>query len=737
VSPLLDQRGGVDVRVVDEKSAPLEGIVVTLQDAASRAAMVDVPTGITRNDGWCAFSDVAVGSTLVMTEGGHGARSRVDAGERAQVVIRLSGRDALDTILVRGTVVDTDGAPFEDAQILIASVPRLPQSPPCEPREVARTDSAGRFTVPRVATGAFVAACAPGMVPTRWIEASARGNRRGDHREMELRLVLRDGGGGVRGRVVDVAGRAVPDAALLVGGDTRSLLERETDDATGASALPRLSLLARTDRDGRFELDGIHPGTESVTARAAGFAPWSGAVAVREGETSECEITLSPGARVEGFVRDASGEPVADAEIAIGPPLRFTSTRARAHADGSFRLDGLTPGPAAVVVTSERGGACAAKLELVAGETLRWDATLRAGGAIRGMVRTTSGTPLSRWFVSARVATGSSDLEALSGMEKLASAWTDEKGDFTLEHLTSAGYDLELFDERNDPVPAAARRNVAPDSSRLEIVVPDEALASATLVGVILAADGRVPAGIELFIGSSDVRTGSRGYSVDPATGRFEVGPLPPGNYFLVARAPGLPDCERTGLRLDAGRRTEAGEVRFTQAAALVLSFGGDGVELSGGEVTVHAAGGFRKTATIVGRAATIEGLPPGACHVAVAGPGFAAQQFRLDVPAGGRIERSVALAAGVALTLRICSPAHAIPANIFPSAHVVDAGTRDRLISTNLSDLAQSPFDWKIRLAPGRYTALVYADSQEATAVDFSVGAGDPSDRVVEVHPR
>ena len=166
------------------------------------------------------------------------------------------------------------------------------------------------------------------------------------------------------------------------------VIERETK-SDGTCALFRRSLWGGA-LSGRMRpemrLEVSHPD----------FAPWSGRVDPNDDAVT---IQLTRGARVEGTVRAAGGEPVA------GAAIRWTwAGRSRSiYSDGAgrFRVPPLPTGPRDFLVTADgRADASRATLELVDGETIAWSPRLAPAPLIRGHAFDERGRPLvGAWVV--------------------------------------------------------------------------------------------------------------------------------------------------------------------------------------------------------------------------------------------------------------------------------------------------------------------------------------------------
>jgi hypothetical protein len=136
------------------------------------------------------------------------------------------------------------------------------------------------------------------------------------------------------------------------------------------------------------------PGTYDVTV-----FPGSGALPVRLGRQRigdgvvRWKVALSPGAVVEGHVRDAAGEPVRGARVEAGP-VGWTHTRSRigghasdtTDAEGRYSLAGLSDGEIEIVVRAgEESGAVvetSKRITVSAERSTRLDLNVPVGGSV-------------------------------------------------------------------------------------------------------------------------------------------------------------------------------------------------------------------------------------------------------------------------------------------------------------------------------------------------------------------
>jgi protocatechuate 3,4-dioxygenase beta subunit len=131
---------------------------------------------------------------------------------------------------------------------------------------------------------------------------------------------------------------------------------------------------AKSDAEGRFSFPSVAPGTYYVSIARTGFVTRrstrallsnGGTITLAEGEKMvDVTILLWPAAVIRGKVLDASGEPVANANVAVirpdsrrKNPLRAYGLPQNANTDdnGDYRLFGIVPGRYLVLATGLGG----------------------------------------------------------------------------------------------------------------------------------------------------------------------------------------------------------------------------------------------------------------------------------------------------------------------------------------------------------------------------------------------
>jgi hypothetical protein len=297
-----------------------------------------------------------------------------------------------------------------------------------------------------------------------------------------------------------------------------------------------------TDAEGAFQLTPQEPHDYLLRAEAAGRAPAEVEVLAFDpaAGAGPLVVALEPGGAIEGTLRARHDAEVAGAFVAASRGDAFPRV-ARATADGSFRFEGLAPGPWLVEALGEdphldqpssshgiapKGGpAFESNCTVFPGATTRFDLDLAALPlcAVRGVLAV-DGPPASGWQVAL------TDLDRRNGRaSENPAGFTGADGDFRLE-VTRPGHYQLVFLRPGDASGLALMRKVTLAEGELDA---SYAFATGRLAGI-----GAMPgaAGLDkvylLWKGSKDARVL---LVVEPdAEGRFALDPVPAGNVELV-----------------------------------------------------------------------------------------------------------------------------------------------------------------------------------------------------------
>jgi protocatechuate 3,4-dioxygenase beta subunit len=470
-----------------------------------------------------AFSGAA---TVDAAAAGHlPSSAEARPGDGQPLTFALPPATALD-----GVVTDGSGRPVAGAEVQARSASSRFRDE--TPEISARSGADGRFHLASLAIGQMyeVAATRAGFAAaTLSVEAVPAG------KSVPLRIVLRHGSS-VAGRIMDREGRPVAGAELILHPASRRGQSWEGETT------------ARSDSAGRFELGDLGPGRFDLQATHHGFAPTTvhGVEIPTAPRTVDLgEMTLVPGAVIEGRVTDRRGAPVAQAEIdfgcsdffPMGRPRSAQSQPAATGPDGRFRFEDLAPESSCSLIIRHAGYTTARLpgVKAPTSEPLRVE--LAAARVLNGRVVGPLGEPVQGASIdqieTRQIRLGGSG----SGMTSSESGGrTDAEGRFQLNELAAGPVDLIVSAE------GYKRRTLngieAPEAGGPELAISLEK--GEALTGKVVDSHGEPVAAAALHALPEEPLThGSREVeAVTDGDGRYRLEGLETGRYSVQAESP-------------------------------------------------------------------------------------------------------------------------------------------------------------------------------------------------------
>ena len=360
-SKAIATTGSLDVRVLhsDQDRTPAVGTMLYLHlSETDQRAPLD--RKICDEHGVAQFVDLPPGDLWISNDRGTDAlATTIQAGEHKVL------QQVLDPgITLTGTVVDEAGnlVPF-------ARIEGSPRSEgPADAQQFGTANALGAFHIRDVAMRAVVGARARGHLPG--IMLSVHGN---PGTTVDVQLTVGPPACDVTGVVRDETGKPIANAAIGIGGGRMSGLQ------VLGGVRPPLPALAQSDENGRFEAWGVPTGNLKIVAVARGRAPWRGTCVTHPEARNHLQISMLPGATIEGTVLQSDGQPACEAIVEVHAIHHFDHQRVRCDQRGYFRLERLAPGTVKLRAHAEREGGTIAQLETISGEVAECSLQLRHG----------------------------------------------------------------------------------------------------------------------------------------------------------------------------------------------------------------------------------------------------------------------------------------------------------------------------------------------------------------------
>ena len=549
--------------VADAQGRPVEGAEVRAR-AATRDPM-DLPMNrdpgpadtVTAADGSFALEDRSPGESLDLTAShagfGPGTAPGVAVPSEAPVRIVLNANAR-----VSGRAVDPDGRPVARASIFVSEQRSMSMGGQSMITSSGRfhratSDEDGAFSVADVSPGQIrVSARAPRRQPAEieGLEVKAGQDLTG------VDVVLRPGAS-VEGRVLAPDGTPVREAQV-------SVTQASPSDFTSFSPLS-----ATTDGDGRYQIDGVPPGPQTLEAHAEGYRRAARDVEVAAGN-STVDFRLERGLEVSGRVMDDAGNPLQGVQIILVAGRNFMDApRGASGGDGTFRLGGVQDGT--YRVSARREGYVAldpqAQMVTVAGAPVSGlEVRLSAGGTLVGKL---SGLDLSQLSRVVILADGT-----------LNRGRVDPEGNYRIQHVSPGTWTVSAT-VPDTPLHAEGKVKLEPGApeARLDLQFGG----GHELRGVVLS-NGAPLAGASLTLtatGTTTLQTAMTDHQ-----GGFRFGGLEDGTYKLDVSTPkGAQHQESVEI---AGNREIRVELRTASLAGRVID-AQDASPVQGVEISIQS----------------------------------------------------------------------------------------------------------------------------------------------------
>jgi hypothetical protein len=612
----LERGAIVEGEVVDRDEQPLAGATVFVHppagagvrgEAALRYAAEAEETreGVSGNDGRFSVRGLTPGATADVTVRREGfvtqtlPRVELPPSAPLRIVLEPSAR-------VSGRVVDDRGEAIPGAVVTV----RAPDAalPVGLEGRLVETDAAGAFVLHDLAAGRVaISAIARGYLSADplLLDLGVRTN------VQDVELTLRRGAT-VEGLVLTPSGQPATAARVTLRGTLtpERMLERE------------IAGFARTDGEGRYRLEGIGAGPQTLAASQEGYQSAIRDMVVQPGQ-NQLDFRLAEGLSVGGRVTDSGGAPVAGAGVSLMTSGPGAMRNEMSAADGTFRFPGVEPGR--FVVSAQKQGYSTARQELQLADRAVEDLELQlrlGGGAITGQISGLTPRDLPNLQVTA-------SKRPYAGMDGLRDGHADERFAYRIEGVFPGDWSVtaRLPDGRQ------AQRSVTIAEGQGDVQVDLEFARGVTLSGRVLRAGTPVA---DAMLQASGAAGTSSGSATTDANGAFHIEGLQPDTHKVTVTVPqsGLRHERMVALTSDQTIEIELPTARVSGHAIDAAT----GAPLAGVVVTAEAegtAGGFPPRATTDATGAfTLQGLGRGQFRLAGSKDGYARAEMTITVPA-------------------------------------------------------------------------------------------------------
>lgn len=460
------------------------------------------------------------------------------------------------TATVSGRVTDRAGAPLSDAVVSVVSTATFRISA----KTVTGTD--GHFAL-RAPQGQFYLT-ASGTDATGG-SSDATGYL-SDYRIVTLRphttsqfgLSLAPGAA-VTGKVTDAAGNPIRGALVSQRTDDTYIAADAGGFLGGGYSGGYDEMSTRSAADGSYVLRGIDAQAFRICVDPSGSRSAFGYVSrcdetpllLRGGRSQTVApvvLQQQPRAAIVGRVTSSTSQPVQGIDVFATPVGRRTAVSgAQTGSHGRYVLDDLAAGAYRVCAStadlpSRQGDLGYASRCLVrhvrvsSGTASRADVTLRAGGALSGVIRGSDGAPVRDAFVTARGAHG-----------RWSQGTTNGRGRFTVGSLPSGRYtvcvDATSATVRGMPTGVAGRcfhrkAHVFARQGRNRIGIDFRLPAAAAISGTVTEPGGHPVRWAAVYTdGFANAPSLSWAYASTDRRGHYSLTGLRPGDYLICAEA--------------------------------------------------------------------------------------------------------------------------------------------------------------------------------------------------------
>lgn len=642
------------------------------------------------------------GLVLVACGGGGGASPADNSGLTDLATFTSDTRVGADSGAVTGQVLDSNGQPLANVEVIIAVAATRQASGTF----TVSTDAGGVFRIGNVPPGRYTITIRGSGAQTTTFEIEILANAVTTAEPVQLEPTITGGHGRIVGTVQSTSGIRLQNAKLT---------------ATGGSS----TRAALTTDSGEYKLTDLPAGTYALLCVKEGYESATATVVVEAGSDRLFRFVLhtptAQAGRIRGVARNDSGQALVG--VTVVASVGTSAVTATTNANGVYEFDGLSPGDYQLRAGKEGYTSLEiAKVTVTAGATTAQDLTLSAvkqHGQLSGRVTDTNGTAIAGAKLTASLGSVHVSVESRAD------------GEYTILDLAPGTYALAA--SKTGYHPAVADNLVVKagqtTEANLKLTAISDSETKGRIFGTVRNGEGKAIPGARVYAFAGEV-------AVDATTnaeGRYELLGLVAGAYSVRAHKDGYQDAVATNVHVTAGATTN----RDLTLAAVASPNG----RLSG--TVIDSLSNWRAGATVSitdgAHQYQINSTINGAYTIPDVVPGTYKATCSLN-HYGTAIAEHVSVAAGHTTTLNFTlHPKPGSLAGVVRDSHgtvvagatvMLGTGSNQRSVQTNLAgryEIAQ--------LAAGNYTATASKTgyNPDSAAVTIGIDAQTEHDFVIQ----
>ncbi|MBY0090740.1 carboxypeptidase regulatory-like domain-containing protein [Priestia aryabhattai] len=336
----------------------------------------------------------------------------------------------------------------------------------------------------------------------------------------------------------------------IITGTIRNIITNQLIPGAVVQLFPAQSLtpiaLTITDQQGNYQFTGLQPGNYTILGSEFNFASASSGVTVISNQSTTTNLFLQPNpASISGVITTTVGTPINNASIRVLDQNETVIGFGVTGPDGRYAVSNIPSGAFTIVISAPEFQSLLSSITLNQGDS-RQDVNFTLipnPGTLTGTVTNVSGNPLTGALITVRIL-GSTGIVVKTTV-------TDQNGDYQVESLSPGSYTVTVYVSgfETKTVGALVQSNKTTTTNFVLIgltgsingVILNDL--SQPLIGSTVSVSLFNENGILIFTTTAN------------STGSFSFLNVEPGNYIIIASAPGFIN-EIIGVNVEADKTT-------------------------------------------------------------------------------------------------------------------------------------------------------------------------------------